>query len=65
MYGKTYRAWSTMLCSKAKGIRMEPEDHQPHVWESDYTMYGPYFCTGRNAVPPYEPKHRGEYKEES
>lgn len=56
--GKTYYAWSEMCCSEVNGntrTGIEPKDHPPHTWESEYTVFGPYLCWGR----PYQgPKHR-------
>jgi hypothetical protein len=63
MFGQAYRAWSKMECNKVRGnkrLKVEPTDHQPHVWESEFTLYGPYFCEGLNPVPPYKPKHAKE-----
>jgi hypothetical protein len=49
--GKRYRAWSEMKCRDAQF----GNDHGPHSWDGEYTMYGPYFCEG---FPVYKPKHR-------
>jgi hypothetical protein len=61
MFGQTFRAWSKMECNKVRGNKNtdeEAEDHQPHTWDGKFTLYGPYFCEGRNPVPPYMPKHK-------
>lgn len=33
--------WSAMSC-----IRLDT--HAPHVWDGDYTLYGPYKCEGHS-----------------
>lgn len=37
---KTFRAWSQMQCN-------DKEDHMPHSWTSEFTLYGPYMCWGK------------------
>lgn len=37
--GKRYRAWSKMDCGNK-------EIHEAHSWSSEFTVYGPYLCTG-------------------
>lgn len=43
--GKKFRAWSEMRCDEGYGD--VKEIHEPHVWNSPHTVYGPYFCPGR------------------
>lgn len=46
-YGDTIlRAWSEMNCGDEGG-------HDPHVWDGEFCLYGPYFCWGS-----HPPKHR-------
>jgi hypothetical protein len=46
--GKKFRAWSDgVQCNQAdprRGSKREP--HTPHVFDSEYTIHGPYFCWG-------------------
>lgn len=46
-YGHIAYAESKMSCNDTK-------DHQPHAWNSPHTIYGPYFCEGKNAVWQYK-----------
>ena len=37
--------WSDMDCG-------DKEPHAPHVWNSEYTVYGPYKCfAGQQRIP--------------
>jgi hypothetical protein len=39
---RTLYAWSEMQCRKSDNH----EDHTPHTWNAEYTLYGPYMCWG-------------------
>lgn len=46
-FNRTYHAWSDSLqCDKAEGRRGPREEHYPHVWDSEFFLWGPYMCWG-------------------
>lgn len=47
------RAYSTGL-----GPCNNKEDHKPHPYHGDYSVYGPYMCEGVPAVKLYTSKPR-------
>lgn len=55
--GKTYKAWSEMQCFTKYNDKTT--NHPPHVWNGQYTIYGPYMCWGK---PFQGPKHRKPYR---
>lgn len=47
-------AWSTMTCKKVESR----EKHDPHSYDPEFAMYGPYMCEGFPRVALYLTKDR-------
>lgn len=50
------RAKSTMRCLHVKA--KSPTEHEAHVHDPQYAMYGPYMCPGFPPVDLYDTKDR-------